>query len=178
MSGRKQDCVWVYFDKIKVVGKAGCQATCKTCGKEIQGLVARMKQHYDSCTDAHIFDTSTTHTAPAVIHVPGQVKCAASSMSLPLAKVQKDHAVTLDNFVMQTSASEKAAINIQIAHFICATNSPLPNTQNLSNSCQCIARVTVLLITNVSVTNFSMKSMNQCSQNVRIDLKIRMSWWC
>ena len=63
MSGRKQDCVWLYFDKIKVVGKAGCRATCKKCGKEMQGLVARMKQHYDSCTDAHTVDTSITHTS-------------------------------------------------------------------------------------------------------------------
>ena len=114
MSGRKQDCVWLYFDKSKVVGKAGCRATCKKCGKEIQGLIVRMKQHYDSCTDA----------APAVIHVPSQVKRAASPISLPPAKVQKRHAVSLDHFVMQTSASEKEAIDIQIARFICATNSP------------------------------------------------------
>ena len=124
MSGRKQDCVWLYFDKTKVVGKVGCRATCKKCGKEMQRLVASMKQHYDSCTDAHTVDTSTTHTAPAVIHVPGQVKRAASPISLPLAKVQKRNTVTLDNFVMQTSASEKAAIDIQITRFICATNSP------------------------------------------------------
>ena len=48
MSGRKQDCVWLYFDKIKVVAKAGCRATCKKCGKEMQRPTARMKQHYDS----------------------------------------------------------------------------------------------------------------------------------
>ena len=64
-------------------------------------------------------DTSTTHTTPAVIHVPGQVKRAASQIALPLAKMQKHHAVTLDNFVMQTIASEKAAIDIQITRFIC-----------------------------------------------------------
>ena len=78
----------------------------------MQGLVTRMKQHYDSCTDAHTVDTSTTHTAPAVIHVPGQVKRAASPISLPLAKMQKRNTVTLDNFVMQTSASEKVSIAI------------------------------------------------------------------
>ena len=112
MSGRKQGCVWLYFDKTKVVGKVGCRATCKRCGKEIQGFVARMKQHYDSCTDVHTVDTSTSHTAPVVIHVPGQVKRAASPISLPLAKVRKRNTVTLDNFVMQTSASEKVAIDI------------------------------------------------------------------
>ena len=44
--------------------------------------------------NAHTVDTSTTHTVPVVFHVPGQVKCA------------------LDNFVMQTISSEKAAIDI------------------------------------------------------------------
>jgi len=53
-----------------------------------------MKQHYDSCTDAHTVDTSTTHTAPAVIHVPGQVTRTPSQIALPLGKVQKHHAVT------------------------------------------------------------------------------------
>jgi len=62
MSRRNEDSVWLYFDQIKVVGKAGCRTTCKKCGKEMQGLVARMRQHYDSCTDAHTVDTSTTHT--------------------------------------------------------------------------------------------------------------------
>ena len=90
----------------------------------MQGLVIRMKQHYDSCTYIHTVDISTTHISPAVIHIPGQVKRAASAISLPLAKVQKHDAVTLANFVTQTSASEKAAINNQIVCFICATNYP------------------------------------------------------
>ena len=45
MSGRKQDCVWLYFDKTKVVGIAICQAICcKKCGKEMQELVARINK--------------------------------------------------------------------------------------------------------------------------------------
>ena len=56
MSGRKSDHVWIYFDTKKEVGKAGCRATCKKCGKEMQGLVARLKQHYHECT---IFIDST-----------------------------------------------------------------------------------------------------------------------
>ena len=39
-----------------------------------------------------------------------QVKHVASPIPLQQATVQKCDAVTLDNFVMQTSASEKAAI--------------------------------------------------------------------
>ena len=44
MSGRKQDCVWLYSDKTKVVGKAICWAICKKSGKEIQELVDRRKK--------------------------------------------------------------------------------------------------------------------------------------
>ena len=47
MSGRKQDCVWLYCDKTKVVGKEGCQATCKKRGMEIQGLIAGIKKIID-----------------------------------------------------------------------------------------------------------------------------------
>jgi len=31
ISARKQDCVWLYFVKTNVVGKAVCQAICKKC---------------------------------------------------------------------------------------------------------------------------------------------------
>ena len=43
MSGKKQDCTWLYFDKTKVVGKAEFQATCKKCDKEMQELTAIIK---------------------------------------------------------------------------------------------------------------------------------------
>ena len=41
--------------------------------------------------------TSTTQTPSCY---PGQVKRAVSQIALPPAKVQKHHAVNLDNFVM------------------------------------------------------------------------------
>ena len=49
MSGRKSDSIWQYFETKRVAGKVGCRATCKKCGKEMQGLVARLKQHYHDC---------------------------------------------------------------------------------------------------------------------------------
>jgi len=41
MSGRKLDCMWFFYDIIKVLGKAVCGSTCKKCGREMQDLVAR-----------------------------------------------------------------------------------------------------------------------------------------
>ena len=49
MSGRKSDFIWQYFETKSVAGKAGCRVTFKKCGKEMQGLVVRLKQHYHVC---------------------------------------------------------------------------------------------------------------------------------
>lgn len=46
-SGRKQDPVWLLFDRI-AKGK-GFRANCKNCKQEIQGLVSRMKKHVENC---------------------------------------------------------------------------------------------------------------------------------
>ena len=78
----------------------------------MQGVVYRMKQHYDSCTDAHTVDTRTTHTASAAIRVPGQVKRAASPIPLQQAKGQNRDALPPSNFIMQINPSEKATIQI------------------------------------------------------------------
>lgn len=48
-SGRKKDPIWYYFNEKFEVGKKGRRAICKTCGKEMQGLVARLKSHYSIC---------------------------------------------------------------------------------------------------------------------------------
>ena len=45
MSGRKFDKVWLYFNRQTRLGKTAGRAICKKCGKDIQGLVKRMKQH-------------------------------------------------------------------------------------------------------------------------------------
>ena len=50
MAGRKQDSVWLYYAKLANPGKTGCRAKCKQCGKVMQGLVTRMKQHQSICS--------------------------------------------------------------------------------------------------------------------------------
>ena len=49
MSGRKQDIIWLNFDRVVVPGKKGYRAKCKKCAKEMQGLVVRLKQHSAAC---------------------------------------------------------------------------------------------------------------------------------
>ncbi|XP_073436454.1 uncharacterized protein [Dendrobates tinctorius] len=51
-AGRKRDPVWEYFNEApSPIGKAGMRAKCKRCNKEMQGLVARMRQHHEKCGD-------------------------------------------------------------------------------------------------------------------------------
>ena len=47
--GRKQDSCWQYFEKIVIPGKHGSRAKCKSCSKDMIGLVVRMKEHLDKC---------------------------------------------------------------------------------------------------------------------------------
>ena len=49
-SGRKSDPIWKYFEKLPTKRGVGHRAKCKQCTKELQGLVARMKQHHNLCS--------------------------------------------------------------------------------------------------------------------------------
>lgn len=49
MAGRKKDSVWLYFSEEATVSGKGAKAKCKVCGKEMMGLVARMKKHKETC---------------------------------------------------------------------------------------------------------------------------------
>ena len=51
MSGRKSDLIWTHFDKIRTKSGVGQRAKCKSCNKEMQGLVARLKKHYEKCLE-------------------------------------------------------------------------------------------------------------------------------
>jgi BED zinc finger len=48
MSGRKKNIIWEHFNVRE--GEKSLRATCKYCAKEMQGLVARLKTHYEKCT--------------------------------------------------------------------------------------------------------------------------------
>ena len=62
MSGRKQDPIWLLYDKSVLIGKKGSRAKCKCCGKEIQGLVDRMKKHTAECIP--VDDTDSPAPSP------------------------------------------------------------------------------------------------------------------
>ncbi|XP_074922891.1 protein lin-7 homolog A isoform X2 [Chelonoidis abingdonii] len=50
-AGHKRDPIWKYCNEVPLpVGKTGMRAKCKQCTKEMQCLVARMKQHHEKCS--------------------------------------------------------------------------------------------------------------------------------
>lgn len=140
MAGRKQDAVWLYFDKTVTPGKPGCRAACKKCGKHMQGLVKRMKQHQNDCsvdanvpedtqqdaTDTIIPGPSTPNhravtPAPIVSTPTTSRKRVGSPMSSTRVKLFKQD-TTLDSYIMQTTKAEKELLDLQLARYIYATN--------------------------------------------------------
>lgn len=63
-SGRKKDLIWQFFKEKsgKAEGKPGCRATCKKCNMEMQGLVERMKKHWEKCKNVNNEDIDTIDT--------------------------------------------------------------------------------------------------------------------
>ncbi|XP_065442136.1 protein MAL2 isoform X1 [Chrysemys picta bellii] len=50
-AGCKRDPVWEYFNEVPLpVGETDMPAKCKQCNKEMQDLVAQMKQHHEKCS--------------------------------------------------------------------------------------------------------------------------------
>lgn len=68
--GRKKDPIWQYFieKSNSSDGKTGSRATCKKCKVELQGIVKRMKRHWEACqkttaVQAVISDTDNNDSA-------------------------------------------------------------------------------------------------------------------
>ena len=100
------------MDVVLVVSCRACRAKCRSCGKDVQGLVARMKQHYQQCS---LETTQATEESPLIgNHTPAARKRAASPQPthhLSPVKRQK-HSSHIDQFVMKTSTTMKAQLDL------------------------------------------------------------------
>lgn len=120
MAGRKQDAVWLNFDRVRPTsGKSGFRAKCKDCGKEMQGLVARLKQHHGAC-HAKIIELDTLNSSN--MDLP---KNSTLPPPPPESKQNiQNNANSMSNFVVKTSSCQKEELDLQIARYVYATNSP------------------------------------------------------
>ena len=81
--GRNEFSVWQHFIKNKVVGKLGCRAVCKKCDKQLQGLVDRLKSHWETCKS----ETSDISSGLETLHADCQSQPGTSrSEIIQLAK--------------------------------------------------------------------------------------------
>lgn len=69
MSGRRHDAIWLHFQKLPSRTATGCRAKCNICGHEMQGLVKRMKVHYDKCSSKDDQSGASTTSEPHFIHI-------------------------------------------------------------------------------------------------------------
>ena len=111
--GRKQDSIWLQFERVIVPGKSGCRAICKSCNKEMMGIVSRMKDHYNQCNNIN----------PVVPACPEPIEKPFPWMA-KMPKKEASKSSSLSTFLTKTTSSEKHAIDLQLARFIYATNCP------------------------------------------------------
>ncbi|XP_053102956.1 uncharacterized protein LOC128323583 [Hemicordylus capensis] len=159
-AGRKRDPVWQYFNEVPLpIGKAGMRAKCKHCNKEMQGLVARMRQHHEKCCDeddqrntfeqagssGEFMDSGnyppsrspSSCSTVSELSIQDSASLASSSdthshISLSPKRKKKSFppGTTIDKFVIKTSRLEKELIDEKIAQFVYAMNSSFRLTEN------------------------------------------------
>ena len=87
-----------------------------------------MKQHHTECNATINLTTDVGNQPntplPDIVNLEERVRWISPIRLDSTAKRHKLVVSRMDNFVMQTSGTEKAAIDLRIARFVCATNSP------------------------------------------------------
>jgi len=137
---RKQDCVWLYFNKTKGVGKAGCRAKCKKC-RDLSSewssimILAHIYTQLISVPLIYLQLLSIYQVKSNVLHLQSHYhwqRCRNTMQWLSLTLSRRQVQVR-----KQPSTIKLCALSVlPIIH------APSLNTHNLSNSCQCFARVT------------------------------------
>ena len=96
----------------------GPWAICKKCNHGMQGIVSRMQKHLESCNRT----VTTTSTDPDVIEIPSTPSTALGPSN---AKQQR-----IDSFVSNTSAQESDQLDVLVARFFIATNTPFNRVEH------------------------------------------------
>ncbi|XP_076030420.1 uncharacterized protein LOC143018720 [Oratosquilla oratoria] len=125
-SGRKNDPVWNYFEKLPTTSGKGYRAKCKDCSQELQGIVSRLKSHRDKCqgqpqhteeiddpgsvSTASIPSSSAPLELSAYLTPPLKRSLSDSSTGATSAKSfssKRKSSTSLDRFIIKTSPSQK-----------------------------------------------------------------------
>lgn len=128
MAGRKKDGIWVYFIEESTSSGKGAKATCRICGLQMMGIVARMKKHKEKCAsnESENETTQIVKENKSFSQENNQLKRKAVTQ-LNIATPSKR---IMDNYVIKTSDAEKVKFDEQIARYVYATNSPFRCVEN------------------------------------------------
>ncbi|KAI6648626.1 DTW domain-containing protein 2 [Oopsacas minuta] len=119
MAGRKQDDIWVHFERYTTEGVAGWKARCKLCKKEMQGVVNHLKQHYSSCSMQDHPIIAENESIDLVAR--STALCGEVPDTSLFAKEKRPRITHIGEYVMKTSKSEAELLDLQIACYIYAT---------------------------------------------------------
>ncbi|GBP75210.1 hypothetical protein EVAR_88816_1 [Eumeta japonica] len=154
ITGRKKDPLWRNFIEIPAssssttgVGGKTLRAQCKHCKTNMVGLIARMRAHLDKCPD-YASRNSSASTSSSRIQIcendSSDEDCGADGMQVkvnPTAEKtsQASQVPTLSKsssrgsmsqYIVKTSEKEKHKIDIQVAKYIYATNTPFRHSEH------------------------------------------------
>ena len=104
MPGRNRKDVWDNFRRTKKEGNTGVWAICKCCNIGMQGIPARLEKHLEKCVSDRDIE----------VPVPKQPK--------------KDD--SLSSVVSVTNKQEKDKIDVALAEFFYATNTPFQRVEH------------------------------------------------
>lgn len=129
MSGRKRDNIWIFYNEKKSDSSKFLRAICKKCGSEMQGLVARMKKHIEKCGETG--ETIQNKDEIEILNQDAQNQQPSTSTSQqPIVYKHIAKKTKLDDFVIKTSGEEKQKLDLQVARYLYATNTPFRHVEN------------------------------------------------
>ena len=126
MAGRKQDPIWIQFDRFEIPGLSGWKAKCTLCQKEMQGVVNRLKQHYAVCS-SNSQDISIETMELSQENPPNDLFGEAQTfgnMSRQVISKKRKICNTISDYMVKTSKLEAELLDEQIARYFYATNTP------------------------------------------------------
>ena len=126
MAGRKQDPIWIHFDRFEIPGLSGWKAKCTLCQKEMQGVVNRLKQHYAVCS-SNSQDLSIETMELSQENPPNDLFGEAQTfgnMSRQVISKKRKICNTISDYMVKTTKLEAELLDEQIARYFYATNTP------------------------------------------------------
>ena len=76
---RQQDPVWKFFNRIKKDNNSGPWAVCKKCDKQMQGIVERLRKHYEECYARKVDSNSDADTDSVEVAASASTSTSATS---------------------------------------------------------------------------------------------------